>query len=102
MKKRLSLLLVLACAVILMTGCVGMNYTGHVVTTTTNTNGVVTVVTNDVTINANRFIWSTGSYVAKIGPSGTGSLTVSKSSVDSVALGTIISGVQAAAAKGAP
>jgi hypothetical protein len=71
-------------AVVVLTGCVGIKYTVQQVTPQG---------TNNITLSANRFIWSTGSYVATISTNGTGSLTVSKSSVDSVALGTIIQAV---------
>lgn len=81
-------LLLVACS-----GCVGISYTS----TTVYPGGQ----TNIVQLRAQRFIWSTESYIAQLNTNGTGSLTVSKSSVDNVALGNILS-VIGAATKAAP
>ena len=73
------------------TGCVGIQYTA------TQTQAGVT---NSVSIKANRFFWSTESYVCTLSTNGTGTLQASKSTVDSVALGAVAQGVAQGLASG--
>ena len=79
-------------AVLLLTGCVGISY---------DVQQVTAMGTNHIHLSANRFFWSSESYVASINTNGTGSLQASKSSVDSVALGAVAQGVAQGLASGA-
>jgi hypothetical protein len=89
MKRILKLGMVLG--VMLLTGCVGITYTSSIV----QPNGV----TNSITIKTSRVFWSTESYTCAINTNGTGTLSATKSKVDSETLAAIVSAAVSAALK---
>ena len=74
--KRIAFISLIA-AVIMLTGCVGIQYTS-----TTIKEGV----TNTVNIKTSRVFWSTENYNCVINTNGGGTLTANKSNVDSAAI----------------
>ena len=87
MTKIINIISVLI--LVITTGCVGISYTSQTVT--------AGGVTNNISIKANRFFWSTESYNCIINTNGTGQLTANKSSVDTAALTAVVSAAITAA-----
>jgi len=80
MRMRYLCLVLLAFAA---TGCNTITFTKTEVTATS---------TNTVTVHSARVFWATESYQAELRPDG-GSISATKSTVDSVALGAVAEGV---------